>query len=58
MDRDADFETFDARVRLAALVTIAYPGRLMVVRCLCHDSVVTTWVCRGAVRHVVLSSWN
>lgn len=55
---DHDRATFDQRIHLAAVMTAMYPGRLVVVRCLCRDSVVTAWISGGAVKHVVLSSWN
>jgi hypothetical protein len=58
MSRDDDIETFVGRLNLAAIMTAMYPGRLVVVRCLCKDRVVTAWVSRGATRHVVHSSWN
>jgi hypothetical protein len=58
MGRDDDLGTFAARMSLAAVMTALFPGRLVVVRCLCRDSIVTAWVSGGAARHVVLNSWN
>jgi len=53
-----DLDAFHEKVHLGMVLTAALPGRLMVLRCLCRDSVVMVYVAYGHVVATTLQSWN
>ena len=49
---------FCAQLSLARALTAAYPGRVVVLRCHCRDSLMLYWVARGEIAHVSQLAWN